>query len=126
MICDAIHHCEERLTANPAPHLKEAIAAHKARLDRICAVYLPSGSGIDSGTQIDIAKSGADKLVFNTSFHHMDEWGSYDGWTDHVVTVKPSLALYFTVSVSGRDRNDIKDYLAEVFHVALAEEVNIH
>ena len=39
------------------------------------ADLLPHGSGIDSGCQIDLDKSHAEKLVIHTSFHHMDESG---------------------------------------------------
>ena len=80
--------------------------------------YMPSGSGFDSGTKIDLDASTGDKIVFNTSYHHMDESG-YDGWTEHTVTVTPSLAFGFYVKVSGRNRNDIKDYIATEFREAL-------
>lgn len=76
----------------------------------------PSGSGFDSGTKLDADKSKPDKLVFTTSFHHMDESGGYDGWTDHEVIVRPSLMSGFDLRITGRDRNGIKEYIAEIFH----------
>jgi hypothetical protein len=82
----------------------------------------PSGSGFDNGTQIDRDRS--DVLIFSTSFHHMDEAGGYDGWTEHTVRVKPSLAWGFDLTVSGRDRNGIKDYIADVFSPWLNEMVD--
>jgi hypothetical protein len=85
--------------------------------------YLPSGSGVDSGTTIDLEKSTSEKFVFQADFHHMDDFGSYAGWSEHTVTIKPSLFDKFTVSVSGRNRNDIKDHLAEMFYFALREKV---
>jgi len=84
---------------------------------------MPSGSGIDSGTTLDFDKSSGSKLVFSTSYHHMTEDGMYDGWTEHVVTVKPSLMFGFDLAISGRDRNDIKEYLHEVYHDTLMTDV---
>jgi hypothetical protein len=84
----------------------------------------PSGSGFDSGTQLAIDESGHDKLTFYTAFHHMDEYGGYDGWTDHKVVVKADLVSDCIVRVSGRDRNEIKDYIAETFHYWLSEDID--
>ena len=84
----------------------------------------PSGSGIDSGTSIDYDRSNGNKLVFNTSFHHMNDAGFYDGWTEHIVTVYPHLCFGIDIRISGRNRNDIKDYLLDVFHYWLMEETD--
>ena len=51
----------------------------------------PSGSGIDSGTKLDLDANTGGKLVFNTDFHHMNEHGYYDGWSNHQVIVRPCL-----------------------------------
>lgn len=80
---------------------------------------LPSGSGFDSGCKFDVSASRPDKLVFTTSFHHMNDAGMYDGWTDHKVTVVPSLMFGFELRVSGKDRDGIKDYIAEAFQSVL-------
>ena len=95
---------------------------HKERVEKLVYDFLPSGSGIDSGTQIDLEKSTGNKLVFYTSFHHMDEYGEYDGWTSHTVTVRPDFVSRLYITVSGRNRNDIKEYLNEVFYHALTTE----
>lgn len=84
---------------------------------------LPHGSGIDGENKIDLDKSTGEKIVIHTSFHHMNENGYYDGWTDHTLTVRPSLIHGFTMSISGRDRNGIKDYLYECFSYDLNREV---
>jgi hypothetical protein len=86
---------------------------------------LPSGSGINNGTQIDLDKSTGDKLVLHTAFHHMDEHGYYAGWTEHTVTVTASLIFTLDIRVSGRNRNEIKDYLAETFMYVLMESVDV-
>lgn len=91
---------------------------------RLVKEYMPSGSGIDAGTTIDLDKSNGEKLVFHTSFHHMNDGGYYDGWTEHTVTVKASLFDKFTVSISGRDRGGVKDLLHDQFYFALRNEIH--
>src|SRR5262245_22807771 len=83
---------------------------------------LPSGSGIDSGTKIDVDVSGDEKIVLLTAYHHMDENGMYDGWTEHKITVTPSFSG-FHLAISGRDRNGIKDYLHDTYSFALDAEL---
>lgn len=97
---------------------------HTDRIERLVRNLMPSGSGIDSGTKIDLDESHADKLVFTTGFHHMNDTGYYDGWTDHTIIVVPSLIHRFTMRVSGRNRNDIKDYLYDTFRHALDHELS--
>jgi hypothetical protein len=99
------------------------LAKHRETTELLTRAHLPSGSGFDCGTTFDFNASHGEYLVFNTSFHHMDENGGYDGWTDHTVTIRPSLAFRFTVTVRGRNRNDIKEYIEEVFMQALDIDV---
>lgn len=120
---------------DPIP-LYRAIASEVSRLDSptwganakeaietLTRDFLPSGSGFNNGTKFDFDRSKRSKLVFHTSFHHMDENGYYDGWTDHTVTITPSFDG-IEVKVSGRNRNDIKDYIADEFALLL-EDVKV-
>ena len=84
---------------------------------------LPSGSGFDSGSEIDIDRSKENMIYFHTSYHHMDEHGGYDGWTSHTVTIKPDFVYDFEIQVHGSNRNDIKEYIAETFTHILMEKV---
>ena len=84
---------------------------------------LPSGSGIDSAPKFDFDASTPEKLVFNFGYHHMNDGGYYDGWTDHSLIVTPSLQFGFHLRITGKDRKQIKDYLYEIFQYALSEEV---
>lgn len=93
---------------------------------------MPSGSGIDNGVMIDLDGSMLlgepqhhEKLVFHSSYHHMNEVGMYDGWTDFSVYVRPSLAHGIHVEVAAtwpEEYEDTADYIAEVFTEALCEE----
>lgn len=102
---------------------QEWLGKHEERILSLVKEYMPSGSGIDCGTKIDLDASNADKLVFTLSFHHMDDNGFYDGWTDHTLTVKPSLTSEFDLSFSGRNRNEIKEYLHDVYGESLGEMI---
>lgn len=95
---------------------------HRNTIDKLVREIMPSGSGIDNGTQIDLAESTGERLVFTTAFHHMNDVGMYDGWTEHKVIVKPSLMYGFDVRITGRNRNDVKAYLHGVFDDALKTE----
>ena len=96
---------------------------HSQALEYIERNLLPSGSGIDSGTTIDLDASHGDKLVLKTSYHHMNDGGYYDGWTEHLIVVRPSLIHTIDIRIGGRDRNEIKDYIHGVFHSTLMIEL---
>lgn len=93
-------------------------------LNTIQENLLPSGSGIDNGTTIDLDKSGNGKIVLTCDFHHMTDAGYYDGWTSHQVIVTPTFDG-FDLRITGRNINEIKDYLAEVFHSCLSNIVTL-
>lgn len=106
-------------------HMLDRLYVH---LNWLTKEHLPSGSGFDSGTQLltsaDSFKGGLTSLVFSTSFHHMDQHGGYDGWTDHMVVVKPDWEG-FNIKCTGPNRNAVRDYVEETFHHALMVEVEI-
>ena len=81
----------------------------------------PSGSGFDNGTVIDLLKSTETKIVFVTSYHHMNDVGHYIFWTHHTITVTP-LFYDFSLVVSGQNVGDIKDYIADCFSYWLSQE----
>lgn len=101
---------------------------HKIHGERLAGIMdlSPSGSGWDCGTTLVESSCNDTVLVFSGAYHHMDEMGGYDGWTEHVIRARASF-LGLSIAVSGRDRNGIKDYLADLFHCWLTEnyeEVN--
>jgi len=77
---------------------------------------LPHGSGIDAGVKFNFDESKPDKLVFSFGFHHMDENGYYDGWSDHKLIITPDLEYGYKIRITGKDRNTIKDYLYQLFY----------
>jgi hypothetical protein len=93
---------------------------HEKDIQYIVNNFFPHGSGFDSGTTIDFEKSTGEKLVFVSGFHHMNDGGYYDGWSEHTIIVTPSLQSDFNIRVTGKNRNDIKDYIAEMFKLILS------
>jgi hypothetical protein len=113
-VLQAIQNC--RNTGNNSWLEKHEDTLHKL------VQFLPHGSGIDSGPDFNWDKSNPEnpeKLVFDFSFHHMNDSGMYDGWTDHTLIVKPSLLFGIDLRITGRDRNQIKEYLYETFQHTL-------
>lgn len=113
----AINNCER-----VGNHEWEVI--HHERIEKIVSDHLPSGGGFDAGTSLNFDLSKPDRLVFDTSFHHMNGHGYYEGWTQHQVVVKPSLAFGKELRITGLNRNDIKDYIHDVFDHALDADPN--
>lgn len=95
---------------------------HTDRLSRIERELLPSGSGVDAGTKIDLQASRSDRIVLTASYHHMDDSGGYDGWTEHTIVVTPSFSGV-NIRITGRDRNGIKEYLGDLFDSCLSHSV---
>lgn len=110
----ALRRCEQ--TGNEWQHHWRII------IEDLCRNQLPSGSGVDSGTTFDFDASKPNRLVFNADYHHMSD-GYYDGWTEHQIIVTPSLVFGFEIRVTGTNRNDIKDYLAELYQEALSQQI---
>jgi len=87
---------------------------HKDYIETECK-KLPHGSGLDAGVEFDFDASTPLKLVFRTSFHHLDENGYYSGWSDHSLIISPEFG-YYHIKITGKDRNQIKDYLSQLFY----------
>jgi hypothetical protein len=119
-LVQAIRNCQE--SGN-----EEWEVRHIERLEKLTADHMPSGAGIDAGTKIELDECEPEKLVFYSSYHHMNnEVGMYDGWSDFTVTVTPSLANGINVDITGdfpEEYEDTGGYLFEVYDIALREEV---
>ena len=101
----------------------EWLSRHGDAINHLVNVYMPSGSGIDSGTTLDFGRSKPNRLVFTAPYHHMNDGGMYDGWTDYDIIVTPDLSFGFNLRITGRDRNQIKDYLGDTFAKALRQDI---
>lgn len=98
---------------------------HGDKLREIEKNHLVSGSGFDSGCEIIEDLSTQDKIIIKTSFHHMNEDGFYTHWTKHKITITPSFIGGIDTKVSGKNDNDIKEYIHETLHYDLTREVEL-
>jgi hypothetical protein len=98
---------------------------HEEHLRSLVKEHLPSGSGWDFGTRIELDASGPNKLVFFGRYHHMNQDGYSITWTTHRVVVTPDLMSGISLRITGRDRNDVKDYIHEIFVTALHADLII-
>ena len=87
---------------------------HENTIAKIMATA-PIGSGINSGTFFDVDKSTKDKLIFWVCFEHMNERGFYTEKTAHKIIVTPSLANKYEVKITGKNKNNIKSYLIDLY-----------
>lgn len=97
---------------------------HAISIEFLVDTYLPHGSGFDNGTSFEFASSRKNRLVFHTGFHHMNDAGYYDGWTEHDVIVIPDLAMRFELRITGKDKNNIKDYIGHCFYETLSKKLD--
>jgi len=96
---------------------------------------MPSGAGIDCGTELDEDLSTVERLVFRFSYHHMNDNGYYDGWTDHTCDCTASLAYGLNVEIrtegtnpkaveiNADDDGGTIDYLHDTFEQALSTQL---
>ena len=95
-------------------------------IDAIMATA-PSGSGIDCGTKLGWCadSNGVAYMTFDMDYHHIND-GMYDGWTEHRLNVRPDWTGIRISNITGMDRNEIKDYLAEVLVGWLDSECEVN
>lgn len=110
-LVNAVDNCIKRGT--PEWEIK-----HSETIEKLIKQFLPSGAGIDNGVRLD-GTSKPEKLVFTFGYHHMNENGMYDGWTDHKCVVRPSLQFGIVIDITGKDRNGVKEYLYQTFEYCL-------
>ena len=111
----ALKRCESEKTLN-----LEWAPRHRATLKRIERNLLPSGCGIDNGTQIDTVASNEQRLVFQVPYHVMNGNGMYAGWRDVTVIVRPTFNGPDIRVHRARDES-LADYLADVFRECLSQ-----
>ena len=103
---------------------KEWEEKHLEQLVRLVNERLPIGAGFDGETELDYVKSNANKLVFHSSYHAMDENGFYTRWYDFTVIVNPSLTHGFDLRIKGDKMSSfLKEYILDAYSEALEEEL---
>ena len=97
---------------------------HEEKIETICRDFMPSGSGFDCGTKFNFELSKVNqKLVFNSSYHHMNENGYYDGWSELTITVKPSFnGIDIRITGIRRKNSCDNEYFYDTFYQVLKQE----
>lgn len=98
---------------------------HENMLAYIEKNILPSGSGIDCGTKIYLENFTDNKFELICEFHHMNDTGYYNGWTSHTVIVTPDFVNDISLKIGGKNQNDIKEYLYDLYRCALTDEFTL-
>lgn len=114
-------------TSNSVDTWKEWIDKYEDDIDNIMRNIFPHGSGIDSGCIFNYEKSYNNKIVINSGYHCMDQWGGYDGWVDFTVTLNPDIELDYTLNIRGNfgKYGYIKEYLYQIFHDSFNQEYGV-
>ena len=106
----------------------DSVDAKKEEINNL----LPSGSGIDAGSEVAWEKCSDNEIVIKSSFHCRDKGGeSYNEWCNFYVIVKGSLINEIDIiiePISNQDKalmigHGLYGYLWDVFHHALTQEV---
>jgi len=90
---------------------------------------LPHGSGIDADWIISF-KNKSNKIYISNSYHHMNEDGYYDGWSDFTVIINLLGNEYFKLVFNGTEsqrlakKYDIRDYLESYLSECLEDYMN--
>jgi len=91
---------------------------------------LPCGSGLDNGVCFKLHLSTPTKLIFTFGYHFLNENGYYDGWGQFRMTITPTFdsERNFQIFIAGKDRNQIKEYLYDLFYETFYTEpfTNLH
>lgn len=98
---------------------------HSDYLNEISKKYLPSGSGIDSGCNIEPELSNKNRIIITFGYHFMDENGYYDGWEHYRLICKPTFNG-IDMKIVGKNKNGIKDYLYDTFDYCLNEVIEFN
>jgi len=118
----------QALNAYKGNHISQEVTDAWTDVIARCNDELPSGSGFDSGSKVNIDLSTPEKIVIDTAFHHMDNNGYYCGWSHITVTVRASLQFDFDIKINfhgyKRASND-SEYFYDTFNDVLSREVDI-
>ena len=96
---------------------------HENDINALVKEYMPSGGGFNYPVDVVWEDTKSERLVFETKFDHMNEYGFYVGTTPHKITVTPSLAFDVNIKVSGQNQKGAKEQITDAFLEALKQPV---
>lgn len=90
-----------------------------------CVALLPRGGGFDVSPTLVEGVTKPEYLVFQGSYHLMNQHGVYVGWRDYRVIVTPSFVHGMTLRVA-QARGDLGEYVADSFHAHLTAPYDLN
>lgn len=105
------------------------VASQKdARMERIrfdmLEKLLPIGNGIEKECEISL-KSTKKRIVIDTAYRHPNDSYETSRLTNHQIIITPSFEEEINIRVTGKNVDNIKEYLHEVFREALMKEYEV-
>ena len=91
----------------------------KAKELSLLQELLPIGEGIETGSVI-LLKSTKKRIAIETIYWHPNY---SDEWSKHQVIITPSFEDEINIRITGKNENNIKEYLHNVFREALMSEI---
>ena len=82
---------------------------------------LPYGGGIESGCVISL-ESTKKRIVIITNYWHPNY---SDEWTNHQVVITPSFVGEINLRITGKNKDNVKEYLQDIFREALMKEYEV-
>ena len=82
---------------------------------------LPNGNGIEAGCVISL-KSTKKRIVIDTLYWHTNDSDETSRWTAHQVIITPSFEREINIRITGKNKDNVKDYLHDIFREALMKE----
>jgi len=90
----------------------------KAKELSLLQELLPIGNGIETGCVI-LLKSTKKRIVIET---HPNDSYETSRWTAHQVIITPSFEREINIRITGKNKDNVKDYLHDIFREALMKE----
>lgn len=93
----------------------------KAKELALLEKLLPIGNGVETGCVI-LLKSTEKRIEVDTAYWHPNYSYETSRWTEHQVVITPSFEGEINIRITGKNENNVKDYLYDIFHEALMKE----
>jgi len=84
---------------------------------------LPNGNGMRRQINCMILlESTKKRIVIGTAYWHPNDNYETSRWTEHKVVITPSFEGEINIRITGKNENNVKDYLYDIFREALMKE----
>ena len=98
--------------------------AKRAKELSLLQELLPNGNGIrgQEGLAEILPESTKKRIVIYTTYWHPNDSYETSRWTAHQVIITPSFEREINIRITGKNKDNVKDYLHDIFREALMKE----